>query len=69
MGMAVMAYPTIKLGDRHIIVVSGFKAPTDAPGRAGDPVITDEATLKAVAAATKEAVAFGYVHGKWFPAA
>ena len=41
-----MAYPTIKLGDRHIIVVSGFKAPTDAPGRAGDPVITDEATLK-----------------------
>ena len=65
----LMAYPTIKLRDRQIILVSGFSRPTDTAGRRRPPVITDETMLKAVATANGEAVAFGYVKGKWFPAA
>jgi hypothetical protein len=64
-----MAYPTIKLRDRQIIVLSGFKTPTDMAGRNGPPVVIDEIMLKAVATANRDAVAFGYVKGRWFPAA
>ena len=64
-----MAFPTIKLSDRHIIVVSGFKMATKTSGKTNEPVIIHESALKAVAAANKEAVAFGYVNGAWFPAA
>lgn len=68
-GIIVMAFPTITLKDRHIIVVSGFRIATDASGRTDELVIIHEAALKAVAAANKEVVAFGFVNGAWFPAA
>jgi hypothetical protein len=64
-----MAYPIIKLCDRQIIVVSGFRTSTDPAGWNGPPVILDETMLKAVATGNSEAVAFGYVKGRWFPAA
>jgi hypothetical protein len=64
-----MAYPRIKLCDRQIILVSGFTTAREAAGKTGHLVIIDKSTLEAVATANREAVAFGYVHGKWFPAA
>jgi hypothetical protein len=68
-GFIVVAFPTIKLKDRHIIVVSGFRIATDASGRTDELVVIHETALKAVAAANKKAVAFGFVNGTWFPAA
>ena len=64
-----MAYPKIKLRDRQIVLVSGFKAPMGAAGENDRAVIIDKVTLEEVATAHKDAVAFGYVKGKWFPAA
>ena len=65
-----MAFPTIKLSDeRQIIVVSGFDQPRGVADKRRQPVVIDKSTLVAVAAAHKDAVAFGYVRGNWFPAA
>ncbi len=65
-----MAFPTIKLSnERQIIVVSGFDHPRGAADKRLQPVVIDKSTLEAVAATHKDAVAFGYVRGHWFPAA
>ena len=64
-----MSYPKIKLPDREIIVLSGFDQTRCVDGKTRQPVIVDISTLASVAAAHEDAVAFGYVKRKWWPAA
>ncbi len=58
-----MSYPTIDIDERPIILLSGFEETTHGL------VITAKDRLQEAAKKHRDAVAFGYVSGKWLPAA
>jgi hypothetical protein len=65
-----MALPTIVVRDREIVLLSGFdRAQPDLTKADPTPKIRDEEKLRQYAARHRDAVAFGYVAGKWFAAA
>ena len=64
-----MAMPTISVNDRKVVLLSGFDR---MPQEAGTPrgvkphvVIRDEKSLIRSVENDNDAVAFGYVHGRW----
>jgi hypothetical protein len=60
-----MSCPTIDIDKKRIILLSGF-----ARRRTGKPLaVTDKEQLEEAAKTHRDAVAFGYVSGKWMPAA
>jgi hypothetical protein len=61
-----MSYPTIDIGDKKIILLSGFEK---VRGDRETLVITAKDQLKASTKKHRDAVAFGYVSGMWVPAA
>lgn len=65
-----MALPTIAVSDRKVTLLSGFDKV--AGGRKTVPeqfVIHDEAKLRITVKSDNDAVAFGYVAGKWISVA
>jgi hypothetical protein len=64
-----MAYPKIELNRREIILLSGFDRHEIVEGREEPIGVIDRPKLEAVAAVYNDAVAFGYIRGKWVPAA
>ena len=64
-----MAYRKFELNRREIILLSGFNSQASVDGKEATIVVIDKRKLEAVAAAHNDAVAFGYVRGKWMPAA
>lgn len=58
-----MCFPRIDVRDRKVILLSGFRR------NDGRLTITDEEKLEVTAQRYRNAVAFGYVAGKWVPAA
>ena len=58
-----MSYPTVEIGEKKIILLSGFER---ACGTNKTVVITAKDQLKAAAKRDSDAVAFGYVSGMWF---
>jgi hypothetical protein len=65
-GEKTMSYPTIDIGDKKIILLSGFEK---ARGDRKALAITAQDQLKAAAKKHRDAVAFGYVAGMCVPAA
>ncbi|MGD9669445.1 MAG: hypothetical protein AB7U75_10370 [Hyphomicrobiaceae bacterium] len=65
-----MAFPKIEFPDRKIILLSGFER-SSTNVRAGNPEVTiaDPAKLIIAAQLHRDAIAFGYVQGRWVPAA
>lgn len=61
-----MSYPTIDIGNKKIILLSGFEK---ARGDGKPLAITAQDQLAAAAKKHRDAVAFGYVAGMWVPAA
>jgi hypothetical protein len=61
-----MSYPTIEIGQKRVILLSGFerKRGTNKP-----LVIKAKDQLEQAAKRHGDAVAFGYIAGKWVPAA
>src|SRR5689334_8430972 len=61
-----MSYPTIEIGKKRIILLSGFEK-----RRGADKPLAVKAKRELQEAAKKhrDAVAFGYVSGMWLPAA
>ena len=61
-----MCYPTIDIGKKKVILLSGFERLLGA-----DPplAITAETQLEAATERDSDAVAFGYVAGRWVSAA
>lgn len=65
-----MALPTICVRDRQVVLLSGFEARghgRETPKSA--LVIRDEEKLKKSMLKDRDAVAFGYVAGRWIAAA
>ena len=58
-----MSYPTIDIDQKRIILLSGFEKTTCGL------VIAARDRLEEAAKKHRDAVAFGYVSGKWVPAA
>jgi len=59
-----MAFPSITVDDKRVVLLSGFKS------EAGKRIaVTAKRELVEAARQHREAVAFGYVAGKWRPAA
>jgi hypothetical protein len=61
-----MSYPTVEIGKKKIILLSGFER---AWGANKPLAITAKDQLKAAAKRHRDAVAFGYISGMWIPAA
>jgi hypothetical protein len=61
-----LSYPTIDLDERTVILLSGFEATETVRT---SPVITAREELVTAVKRHHDAVAFGYVLGKWMPAA
>ena len=61
-----MSYPTVEIGKKKIILLSGFEG---ARGANETVAITAKDQLEAAAKRDSDAVAFGYVSGMWMPAA
>jgi hypothetical protein len=61
-----MSYPTINIGKKKIILLSGFEM---ACGANKPLAITAKNQLEEAAKRHRDAVAFGYVSGMWIPAA
>ncbi len=59
-----MSYPLIQIDEKKIILLSGFRSES---GRR--VVVTARRELEAAAKRHSDAVAFGYVSGRWMPAA
>ena len=59
-----MSYPLIQIDKKKIILLSGFRS---EPGKR--VVVTASGELEAAAKRHRDAVAFGYVSGRWMPAA
>lgn len=65
-----MALPTVIVRDRQIVLLSGFYKAYAEHGKAGAKfVIRDEEKLKSSVQRERDAVAFGYVAGKWIASA
>jgi hypothetical protein len=61
-----MALPTVAVSDRKVILMSGFeKIPGERKTVPDKLLIHDEAKLRLTIKKDSEAVAFGYVGGKW----
>ena len=56
-------FPTVTIDEKKIILLSGFRT------EAGKRVITAKQKLEEAARRHRDAVAFGYVLGRWMPAA
>ncbi len=73
----VMAFPTISVSDREIVLLNGFELAHGAePAEQGDVtsthpgvVILDEVELLRSIRNDNDAVAFGYLAGRWVSAA
>ena len=64
-----MAFPEMKVRDRKVILLSGFTGGLlEATGSNAQIVISDPEKLEAAALRHLDAVAFGYVRGRWVPA-
>lgn len=61
-----MSCPKLELKNKTVILLSGF---TREPLNKRSINIKDKSKLEDAAAENKDAVAFGYVCGKWHPAA
>jgi hypothetical protein len=61
-----MSYPTINIQQKKVILLSGFERER---GAKRPLVIKAMAQLELAARKHSDAVAFGYVAGKWMPAA
>ena len=61
-----MSYPTVEIGKKKIILLSGFER---ACGANKTLAITAKDQLEPAAKRHRDAVAFGYVSGMWMPAA
>ena len=59
-----MSFPLIQIDEKKIILLSGFQS---EPGKR--VVVTEKRELEAAAKRHGDAVAFGYVSGRWMPAA
>ena len=59
-----MSFPQVQIDERTIILLSGFRSEPDER-----IVVTARKELKAAAKRHGDAVAFGYVAGRWMPAA
>lgn len=59
-----MSYPLVQIDEKKVILLSGFRG---EPGKR--VVVTAKTDLKAAAKRHSDAVAFGYVAGRWMPAA
>jgi hypothetical protein len=59
-----MSYPPIQIADKKISLLNGFRS---EQGRR--VVVTAKRELEAAAKRHDDAVAFGYVSGRWVPAA
>lgn len=67
-----MALPTVSIDNREIILLSGFKTVTTTESASKKPfvVILDERQLeRSVKNDNNDAVAYGYVAGRWFAVA
>lgn len=60
-----MSFPTIDLKDKKVILLSGF---LKHQGSTGVTVVAKD-KLEAAATHHNDAIAFGFVSGKWRPAA
>ena len=61
-----MSYPTVEIGKKRVILLSGFEM---RRGANKPPAITAKKELEEAAKKHRDAVAFGYVSGMWVPAA
>ena len=61
-----MSYPTIDIGKKKIILLSGFER-TRGANKPLDIMAKEQ--LEEAAKGHRDAVAFGYVSGMWIPAA
>jgi hypothetical protein len=61
-----MSFPMIDLGDKKVLLLSGFELIETSHGL---PTIEARENLEKAAKNHNDAVAFGYVLGKWMPAA
>lgn len=59
-----MSFPLIKIDERKVVLLSGFRSGPDKR-----VVVTERSELEAAAKRHGDAVAFGYVSGRWVPAA
>jgi hypothetical protein len=59
-----MSFPQVQVDERKIILLSGFRSEPDER-----IVVTARNELEAAAKRNGDAVAFGYVAGRWMPAA
>ncbi len=59
-----MSFPLIQVDEKKIILLSGFRSEPDER-----IVVTARSELEAAAKRHGDAVAFGYVAGRWMPAA
>ena len=72
-----MAYPTLEVRGRRIILVSGYKrmdanerdSRSRSRGKAHEVAVLDWDRLVEAANANSDAVAFGYTAGRWVAAA
>jgi hypothetical protein len=59
-----MSFPLIQIDERKIVLLSGFRS---EPGNC--VIVTAKSELEAAAKRHGDAVAFGFVAGRWMPAA
>ncbi len=59
-----MSFPLIQIDEKKIVLLSGFRNEPDKR-----VVVTAKEELQAAAKRHSDAVAFGYVAGRWMPAA
>ena len=65
-----MAMPTISVNDREVVLVSGYELkPAETAAARATVIILDETNLIRTVKNDNDAVAFGYVSGRWIPAA
>jgi hypothetical protein len=66
-----MACPKVLLRGRTIILLSGFRNRPSARGKLASKLLKIDALkqLRQSASRNPDAIAFGYVAGKWLPAA
>lgn len=61
-----MSLPSIDLGDKRVLLLSGFELTRTSHGTVR---IESRGELEKAAERHRDAIAFGYVFGKWVPAA
>ena len=60
----MMAHPTVTIDEKKVILLSGYRT---EPNRR--VIVTAKQKLEEAAKRHRDAVAFGYVLGRWMPAA